>query len=265
MEQAKAFLEESLDLDALLGDVGTLDLSRPTGFKAWSVETILRHLHFWNQMALWALKDTAQLQETLVPVMEGLTSGGSLTEVEAQIVLAEGDALVSDWRATYQQLAQAYSQADPAQRCPWVGPSMSARSCITARQMETWAHGQAIYDELGRVRANTDRLHNIIILGINTFGWTFKVRGEAAPEQMPYVELTAPSGTLWTFGDENSASTIKGAAEEFAQVVTQTRHVEDTQLCFEGEDAKRWLYNAQCFAGGPNPPPAPGSRFVRTD
>ena len=265
MEQAKAFLEESLDLDALLGDVGTPDLSRPTGFKAWSVETILRHLHFWNQMALWALKDTAQLQETLVPVMEGLTSGGSLTEVEAQIVLAEGDALVSDWRATYQQLAQAYSQADPSQRCPWVGPSMSARSCITARQMETWAHGQAIYDELGRVRANTDRLHNIIILGINTFGWTFKVRGEAAPEQMPSVELTAPSGTLWTFGDESSASTIKGAAEEFAQVVTQTRHVEDTQLCYEGEDAKRWLYNAQCFAGGPNPPPAPGSRFVRTD
>ena len=91
------------------------------------------------------------------------------------------------------------------------------------------------------------------------------MRGEAAPEQMPYVALTAPSGTLWTFGDEKSASTIKGAAEEFAQVVTQTRHVEDTQLCYEGEDAKRWLYNAQCFAGGPNPPPAPGSRFVRTD
>jgi uncharacterized protein (TIGR03084 family) len=196
--------------------------------------------------------------------MEGLKRGDSLTEVEAQVVSAKGSQLVSDWRLTYQKLAQAYSQADPAQRCPWVGPSMSARSCITARQMETWAHGQAIYDELGRVRENTDRLQNIIILGINTFGWTFKVRGEAAPEQMPYVELAAPSGRLWTFGEENSGSAIKGAAEEFAQVVTQTRHVEDTQLSYEGEDAKRWLYNAQCFAGGPNPPPAPGSRFMRT-
>jgi len=204
------------------------------------------------------------LQETLVPIMEGLKRGDSLTEVEAQVVSAKGSQLVSDWRLTYQELAQAYSQADPAQRCPWVGPSMSARSCITARQMETWAHGQAIYDELGRVRENTDRLQNIIILGINTFGWTFKVRGEAAPEQMPYVELAAPSGRLWTFGEENSGSAIKGAAEEFAQVVTQTRHVEDTQLSYEGEDAKRWLYNAQCFAGGPNPPPAPGSRFMRT-
>jgi uncharacterized protein (TIGR03084 family) len=196
--------------------------------------------------------------------MEGLKRGDSLTEVEAQVVSAEGSQLVSDWRLTYQKLAQAYSQADPSQRCPWVGPSMSARSCITARQMETWAHGQAIYDELGRVRENTDRLQNIIILGINTFGWTFKVRGEAAPDQMPYVELAAPSGRLWTFGEENSASAIKGAAEEFAQVVTQTRHVEDTQLSYDGEDAKRWLYSAQCFAGGPNPPPVPGSRFMRT-
>jgi len=66
MEQAKAFLEESLDLNALLGDLGSVDLSRSTGFKAWSIETILRHLHFWNQMALWALEDTPQLQETLV-------------------------------------------------------------------------------------------------------------------------------------------------------------------------------------------------------
>ena len=263
MEQAKAFLEECLDIDALLGDAGSLDLSRPTGFKAWSIETILRHLHFWNQMALWALENTDQLQQTLVPVMEGLTRGDSLTQVEGQIVLAEGDVLLSEWRETYQQLAQSYSQADPSQRCPWVGPSMSARSCITARQMETWAHGQAIYDELGKVRSNTDRIHNIVILGINTFGWTFKVRGEVAPEQMPYVELTAPSGVLWKFGEDDSVSAIRGTAEEFSQVVTQTRHVEDTELSYTGEDAKRWLYNAQCFAGGPNPPPAPGSRFMR--
>ena len=105
MEQAQAFLEESLDLNALLGDVASLDFSKSTGFKAWSIETILRHLHFWNQMALWALQDTTQLQETLVPVMEGLKRGDSLTEVEAQVVLADGSQLVSDWRSTYQQLA----------------------------------------------------------------------------------------------------------------------------------------------------------------
>ena len=50
---------------------------------------------------------------------------------------------------------------------------------------------------------------------------------------------------------------------EFAGAKGTHDGVEDTELSYTGEDAKRWLYNAQCFAGGPNPPPAPGSRFMR--
>ena len=38
---------------------------------------------------------------------------------------------------------------------------MSARSSISARLMETWAHGQAVYDRLGVVRVDTDRIRNI--------------------------------------------------------------------------------------------------------
>lgn len=38
---------------------------------------------------------------------------------------------------------------------------MSARSCITARQMETWAHGQEIFDALGVVRRDGDRIRNV--------------------------------------------------------------------------------------------------------
>ena len=265
MQQASDFLAESEALEQLIAPLQASDFSHPTGFKSWTFETIMRHLHFWNHMANLALTAPDAFQAELKPAVEAMMAGKTLPDIELVKFPEGGLDLVSLWQTGFREVAAAYQQADPSDRVAWVGPSMSARSSITARQMETWAHGQAIYDELGRVRANTDRLHNIIILGINTFGWTFKVRGESAPEQMPYVELTAPSGTLWTFGDENSASTIKGAAEEFAQVVTQTRHVEDTQLCYEGEDAKRWLYNAQCFAGGPNPPPAPGSRFIRID
>jgi len=36
-------------------------------------------------------------------------------------------------------------------RVKWIGVDMSARSCLTARLMETWAHGQEIYDILGVV------------------------------------------------------------------------------------------------------------------
>ena len=58
--------------------------------------------------------------------------------------------------------------------------------------METWAHGQEIYDLLGIVRLNADRIRNIVILGVNTYGWTFVNRGLEPPAPVPYVKLDAP-------------------------------------------------------------------------
>ena len=39
-----------------------------------------------------------------------------------------------------------------------MGPDMSARSSISARHMETWAHAQELYDTLGVDRINEDRI-----------------------------------------------------------------------------------------------------------
>jgi adenylate cyclase len=41
----------------------------------------------------------------------------------------------------------------------------------------------------------------------------------------------------------------------------QVRNIADTRLAVHGEAARRWMACAQCFAGGPEPPPAPGTRF----
>ena len=56
---------------------------------------------------------------------------------------------------------------------------MSARSSITARQMETWALGQEVFDVLGLERVNTDRVRNIAYLGVSTSGWTFMTSRKA--------------------------------------------------------------------------------------
>ena len=138
---------------------------------------------------------------------------------------------------------------------------MSARSAISARQMETWAHGQEVFDVLGADREDHDRIRNIVVLGINTFGWTFKVRGETPPEPMPSVSLVSPSGEVWTYGESQQSNFIQGDAVEFAQVVTQTRNIGDTSLNVVGDPASDWMSKAQCFAGGANPPPKKGSRF----
>ena len=139
---------------------------------------------------------------------------------------------------------------------------MSVRSSITARLMETWAHGQEIYDLLGVVRQDTDRIGNIVVLGIKTFAWTFRNRGLEVPGTTPRVRLTAPSGDIWEWNADVESDCITGFATEFCQVVTQVRNVADTGLEVRGNVAKRWMSIAQCFAGPPETPPEPGTRFT---
>jgi uncharacterized protein (TIGR03084 family) len=80
---------------------------------------------------------------------------------------------------------------------------------------------------------------------------------------MPFLSLTAPSGAVWTHGTPSENERIEGLAEEFCQVVTQTRNVADTGLKVTGAVAADWMSKAQCFAGAANAPPAPGTRFTR--
>jgi len=264
MQQASDFLAESEALERLITPLQVADFARPTGFKAWTFETILRHLHFWNHMANLALTAPDDFQAALKPAVEGMMAGKTLPEIEVNHFPETDLALVSLWQAGFRMVAAAYQQADPSDRVAWVGPSMSARSSITARQMETWAHGQAIADELGLVRAEDDRIRNIVVLGVNTFGWSFTVRGAVVPDAQPSLRLTAPSGEIWEYGDADSRERITGKAHEFAQVVTQTRNIRDTGLTVEGEIATEWMRNAQCFAGAAATPPLPGERHTKS-
>ena len=93
---------------------------------------------------------------------------------------------------------------------------------------------------------------------------TYATRGETPAGPMPYVRLTAPSGDIWEFGEPSTEEFVAGAATEFCQVVTQVRNIADTQLDVVGPIATDWMSKAQCFAGGPETPPAPGTRFTKT-
>lgn len=170
---------------------------------------------------------------------------------------------MNKWHDFYSAMTRRFLIADPKSRVPWAGPTMSVRSSITARLMETWAHGQAIYDLLGETRNETDRIKNIAVLGINTFNWTFANRRMAVPPTIPNVRLIAPSGAVWKWGEENPANCVDGRAVEFCQVVTQVRNVADTSLQVIGPTAGAWMSIAQCFAGPPEDPPPPGTRFTQ--
>ncbi len=260
MQQAQDFLDESTALHALLAPLDDAMFEQATQFKGWTINNILRHLHVWNIAADLSLTDEAAFTDMLGTLMSG-GKGIRFTEAEANYLDGvSGHVLLSRWIEHARDTAAHFAAADPKLRLKWVGPDMSAISSISARLMETWSHAQAVYDVLGVERNDTDRIGNIVRLGINTFGWTFKNRNEETPGAMPYVRLIAPSGAVWEYGAASDEERIEGSAAEFCQVVTQTRNIADTSLAVIGPVAAQWMSIAQCFAGAPNDPPAKGVR-----
>ena len=257
LPQARDLLEEGEELQALLADLSEDDWTRATPFKAWSVNDVVRHLHLGDWMALHALTDPIAFAEIKAERLAARARG------EAEPVgpeMGDGEVLRRQWWSYFQEMCQRLGAAEADARVPWFGPDMGVRMFTTARQMETWAHGQDIYDLLRRRRTNTDRIRNIVVIGCRTFGWTFANRGEAPPSPVPHVRVTAPSGAVWTFHDESETDLVEGSAVDFAHVVTQGRNIADVDLKVVGESARCWMDVAQCFAGPPNDPPAPGTR-----
>jgi uncharacterized protein (TIGR03084 family) len=175
-----------------------------------------------------------------------------------------GRALLRRWYESTREVANRYAETDPSRRVQWGKFRMGVRSCISARLMETWSHGQEVFDRLGKVRKETDRIKGVVFLGVNTFGFTFSNRGLEPPAEKPFVRLVAPSGAIWTWNSLEASSSVEGSAVEFCQVVAQTRNVADTKLVVKGDTASRWMAMAQCFAGTPQDPPEPGSRHLQS-
>ncbi len=263
-EQPADFLAESQALYQLLEHLEDSEFDRPSRFKQWTINRVLSHLHMGNWAALQSLVDEPAFvgfrdrRKTATPPVP-------MREFEKEICGGQqGRALLHTWRALCPQLARQFEAADPKSRLKWFGPDMSARSSITARLMETWAHGQAVYDLLGVERRDGERIRNIVVLGVNTFGWTFTVHQQPVPEVMPQVRLVSPSGQSWIYGEPSDTDFIEGRATEFCQVITQVRNIADTTLRVVGPTATHWMRIAQCFAGPPEEPPAPGTRFRQT-
>ncbi|MEM8748790.1 MAG: TIGR03084 family metal-binding protein [Pseudomonadota bacterium] len=265
MQQALDFRAESEALDLLLSSCNDATFARPTQFKNWSIGDIIGHLHMFNFAARLSLEAPHEFPAFAKPVHKGLVAGRSMMDMQAEWLDGlSGSRLFDTWRLEYLKTADAFAHIDPKARLKWIGPDMSARSSITARQMETWAHGQAVFDVLGTVRQDTDRIRNIAHLGVATFGWTFTNRRQPVPDPMPFVALTAPSGAIWTRGEDQEKDRVSGSAVGFCQIVAQTRNVADTDIVAVGDTARHWMKIAQCFAGPPHDPPRAGQRFMAT-
>jgi uncharacterized protein (TIGR03084 family) len=226
----------------------------------WTIADQVGHLTYFDGTATLAITDpdafAASRDELVHASIEGTADDLTLAAFRAMAP----PLLLETWRENRRRLAAAAGGLAEGARVSWYGPSMSAKSFLTARLMETWAHGQDVVDaarEAGVAahRAPSDRLRHIAQLGVITRGWSYVNRGMEVPEGEVRVELRAPSGDTWSWGPEDATDAVRGPAEDFCLVVTQRRHPHDTDLEVDGDVARDWLVHAQAFAGAPTDGP----------
>jgi uncharacterized protein (TIGR03084 family) len=248
---AETEVVESL-LEPLAADTWAL----PTPASGWAIRDQISHLAYFDQAAALAATDPERFRREAHDLLAG---GPDFPDRIAEEHRGLSSHQLHNWfRQARSDLVEQMRDRDPAQRVPWYGPDMSVASSITARLMETWAHGQDIADALGERREPTTRLRHIAHLGVRTLPFSFRLRGRAVPAVPVRIELTAPDGSTWTWGPEDASDLVSGPALDFCLAVTQRRHVDDTTLNITGPVAGEWMSIAQAFAGSPGPGRVPG-------
>ena len=256
---------EQQTLDDIVAGLDAEQWQLPTPSPGWTIADQIGHLTYFDGTAALAVVDPPAFQDAMTSL---LSSGGAGAESADDIVLGpyrsmSPDELLAAWRANRLALAAAGETLENDTRVAWYGPSMGAKSFLTARLMEVWAHGQDIVDTVGADRPANDRLRHIAQLGFITRGWTYVNRGLDVPTTPVRVELTSPSGETWSFGpdaaddDGGALESIVGPAVDFCLVTTQRRHVDDTDLVVTGDSARDWMEKAQLFAGPASDGPPP--------
>jgi len=240
---------ESDALDAVVAALADAAWSRATPAEGWTIAHQIAHLAWTDEVATTAATDEARFLADLQDALPRLAT--FVDAAAAQGATAEPSALLARWRAGRARLQQALATVPPGAKLPWFGPPMSAPSMATARLMETWAHGQDVYDAVGVTREPTDRIRHVAHLGVRTRDFAYLVNDRPAPGEEFRVELTGPSGQTWTWGPDDARQRVTGSALDFCLLVTQRRNRSELDLTAVGPDADEWLAIAQAFAGPP--------------
>ena len=259
-EIAEDLVAEQRALDAVVSELSDDQWALDTASPRWTVADQIGHLAFFDDAAALAITDPDVFSARKHALL-GLI--GEPDEALDEHTLGTYRAmnpteLLAAWRAARDTLSAAAGTLEDGDRVEWFGPSMGAKSFLTARLMECWAHGQDIVDATRRQWEPSNRLRHIAQLGFITRAWSYVNRGLEPPDGSVALALTAPDGSVWSWGPAEADDTISGPALDFCLVVTQRRHRADTAL-EAGPLGEDWLEKAQAFAGGPTDGPSPAA------
>jgi len=238
---------ESAVTRALVAPLDEAGWHTPTPAAGWEIADQVSHLAYFDEVTVQSATRPAEFTAGLA---EAAASGGiNPDKIAARFRDLSGAQLLTWFDIARAELIGVFTTLDPRARLPWFGPDMSAASSLTARIMETWAHTQDIADALGVIREPTGRLRHVAHIGVGARAFSYAVRGKTPRETPVRVELTAPDGSLWTWGPQDARDRVTGPALDFCLLVTQRRHRDDLTLVIEGPAAAEWMAIAQAFAG----------------
>jgi uncharacterized protein (TIGR03084 family) len=237
---------EQLSLQAELRGLGVDDWFRPTPARRWDVRDQVAHLADIDDIAIdtclggprplndFAARFASPDDTTLWGVLQGRRQPG-------RDVLAW-------WEDTSARERDVLAGLDPAMRVPW-GIGMRAPSLVTARLMETWAHGLDVRAALGLPVVDTDRLRHVAWLGIRALPYAFSFASRERPPGELRVELTSPSGDeVWEYGPVDAPNRITGPAGELCRLFVQRLSRDDARgLAADGDGAVAALEVARAF------------------
>jgi uncharacterized protein (TIGR03084 family) len=241
--------DEVAALAAVVDPLGEADLSTPTPAEGWDVSDQLSHLAGFDGHAATAITDPDHFRAELADALE---HGPHPIDAATERGRAMGPAATRIWwHEASASLGAAAAGLGGRERLPWYGPDMGAMSFVTARLMETWAHGQDVRDAVGEPPEVSPRLRHVADIGVRARPFSYIIRSLEVPDAPLRVELVAPDGSAWVWGDDGAVDVVRGPALDFCLLVTQRRHRDDLDLDVSGPAAEEWVGIAQAFAGGP--------------
>jgi len=250
MDHALAALAAQHDeLDGMLHHATDADWENPTRCPGWTVADVVLHLAQTDELALASIE--GRIAEAAASWIEGAGSG-TVDDLAGAFVAQQRGAppqeVLARWQAGTAALRAAFATVDPSARLTWVAGQLSARTLATTRVSETWIHTGDVAEALGIARTPGPQLEQIVRLAWRTLPYAFARDGKELAGPVA-VELTAPDGETWAFGDtETARTTVRGPATEFCEVAARRLDPAESGLTATGPDAKEVLALVRTYA-----------------
>lgn len=243
--------DEVAALDGLLSGLSEEGWLMPTPAEGWDTRDAAAHLAIGDEMALECVlldRIPLEMQQGMDAVAQGEEAirGYEGAHLQRGRTLAPNDVLAW-WRGGNVALHDAFCDLDPSRRLPWGPNLMSPMSFVTARLMETWAHGLDCFDSARVEPVDTDRLRHVAVLALRALPYAYMVAGLPTPGPVR-LELEGPSGDRWNLGPDDAPTVIRGSAGDWCRVaVHRDRRGERGRLVGEGPDAANVIQHAQAY------------------